>query len=203
MQRSGEVQGDFDSRLITLLKRFLGSGAETTPAYENWYRARHGRGKSDVWLHSMHSYNKLYLASLVPPSQSALQIASFGLHRMLQDLWEHVDPNQKNAKREPLLAMAASAGCASTVQSLLDKGAEINASSIESPSALYQASEGQESVVKVLLENGADVNITGGRCGNPLQFASMGGYASIVGLLLAHGALVPNGEAVEIFRYDG
>ncbi len=188
VQRSGEVQGDFDSRLITLLKMFLGSGAETTPAYEDWYRARLRQGKSDGWVYSMHSHNTLYLGSLAPPSQPALQVAGFGLHRMLQDSWEHIDPNQKNDNCEPLLAIAASAACASTVQSLLGKGAEINASSVESPSALYQASEGQESVVKVLLANGADVNITGGTRGNPLQVASTGGYASIVEMLLAYGA---------------
>ncbi len=183
VQRSGEIEGDFDSRLIVLLKRFLGSEAETTPAFQTWARSRKSR-----FLFSLHSTFLSY-GTLDPPSQLALQIAGFGLHRMLKDSWEHVDPNQKNAGDNPLLAIAAEVGCASTVQSLLDKGAEIDASSIECPSALYNASlRGEESVVKVLLENGADVNINGGYLGSPLQAASSREHESIARLLLDSGA---------------
>ncbi len=183
VQRSGEIECDFDSRLIMLLKRFLGSGAKTTPAFENWARSRKA-----VYLHSMHT-PVLFDRLLDPPSQLAVQIAGFGLHRMFKDSWEHVDPNQKNARDKPLLAIAASAGCASTVQSLLDKGAQIDASSIKCSNALWYAShKGNESVVKVLLEYGADVNITGINRGRPLQAASECGHEPIARLLLAHGA---------------
>ena len=182
-QRSGEIEDNFENRLIVVLKRFLGSGAKTTPAFENWARSRKGG-----FIHSMHS-RFLLLGLLDPPSQLAVQIAGFGLHRMLKDSWEDVDPNQKNAWGYPLLVIAAEAGCASTVQSLLDKGAEIDASSIECLSALYHASKGgKESVVKVLLAHGADVNVQGVGCRTALQATSGEGYESIVGLLLAHGA---------------
>ena len=188
VQRSGEVEGDFDNRLITLLKRFLGSGAETTPAYEKWYRTRRvGRGR----VSSMHSREYLHIHRVKPPSRLALQIAMFGLHRMLQDSWEHVEPGQENAWVDPLLVIAAHGGCVSTVQSLLDKRAEIDASSAKNPSALYEASiRGHESVVKLLLEKGANVNISCGYYGNVLQAASVCGDASIVGLLVASGANV-------------
>ena len=183
VQRSYEIEGDFDSRLIVLLKRFLGSGAETTPAFQKWARSSEGNV-----IYSMHSrFSRA--RRLDPPSQLAVQIAGFGLHRMLKDSWEHVDPHQKNAEDKPLLAIAAEAGNASTVQSLLDKGAEIDASSIKCASALcYASSEGRKSVVEVLLGNGADVNITGKYRGSPLQAASKNGHESVARLLLRHGA---------------
>ena len=195
VQRSGEIEGDFDGRLIVLLKRFLGSGT-STPAFENWSRSTK-RG----YLFSIHS-RFLFAEFLDPPSQLAVQIAGFGLHRMLKDSWEHVDPNQKSARDRPLLAIAAQAGCASTVQSLLDKGAKINASNSKSPSALYIASlQDNESIVKVLSENGADVNITSEYHGSPLVAASEKGHESIARLLLAHGANVNTQGGITTPRY--
>ena len=191
VQRSGEVEGDFDDRLISLLKRFLGTGAETTPAYKIWHRARGTAKFLGFGLRSIHSQKMLWIEKLEITSELAILIAMFGLHRMLQDSWEYVEPGLKNAQGNPLLMIAAYGGCASTVQSLLDEGADIDASSTESPSALYEASAaGRDSVVKVLIENGADVNISGGFYGNALQAASWKGYASIVELLLANGANV-------------
>lgn len=192
VQRSGEVEGDFDNRLITLLKRFLGTGAETTPAYKVWHRARvTAESRYSFEIRSVHSRYSLSIDWLRPISTLAIQIAMFGLHRMLHDSWEYVEPGQENTRGQPLLVIAAYGGCASMVLSLLDKGAKIDASSTESPSALYEASErGQNSVVKVLVENDANVNISGGFYSNALQVASMKGHTSIVEMLLAGGANV-------------
>ncbi|CAF9905723.1 hypothetical protein IMSHALPRED_003947 [Imshaugia aleurites] len=191
VQRSGQVEGDFDIRLITLLKNFIGSPTETFPAYRNWFLAALPERRSSHFP-SMETRNLVLadLEALEPSSLPSLPIAFFGLHRMLREWWDSVDPRQENAKGQPLLLVAVMGGCASTVQELLVKGADIEAAKggIEN-SALYEvSSRGDESVTRVLLENGADVNARGGPFMNALQVASSSGHESIVQLLLEKGA---------------
>ena len=189
VQRTGEIKGDFDHRLITLLKRFLGSPTETALAYRNWLRAQTSRSDR-LDLPSIHTQRTEYFTSeeLTPIYLPSLPIAMFGLHRMLEDWWDDVDPGQENEWGHPLLVIAAKGGCASTVESLLEKGADVDVTG-SGVSALYIASlMGNEPLVKGLLRNGANVNLRGGPHNTALQMASLCGYEPIVRLLLARGA---------------
>ncbi|KAL9090110.1 MAG: hypothetical protein Q9159_002175 [Coniocarpon cinnabarinum] len=75
------------------------------------------------------------------------------------------------------------------VDTLLDKGADVNARDRHGETGLYAASAfGDTSMVRLLLERGADVNAQGGQCGNALHAASREGYKEIVQILVDHGA---------------
>ncbi|KAK3363906.1 ankyrin repeat protein [Lasiosphaeria hispida] len=75
------------------------------------------------------------------------------------------------------------------VQTLLKKGADVNAQGGKYGNALQAASfEGHDKVVQMLLVKGADVNARGGDHGNALYAASLGGHDKVVQLLLEKGA---------------
>ena len=87
------------------------------------------------------------------------------------------------------LYYASLAGLGRTVESLLEKGQDINASGGLYGNALQAASSrGHEKVVQMLLERGADVNAQGGRYGNALQAASSRGDEKVVQILLKESA---------------
>ncbi|XP_044714480.1 ankyrin repeats (many copies) domain-containing protein [Hirsutella rhossiliensis] len=76
-----------------------------------------------------------------------------------------------------------------SVQTLLNKGADVNAQGGRYGNALQAAStQGHEKVVQTLLDKGADVNIQGGEDGNALQAASLEGHEKVVQMLLEKGA---------------
>ncbi|KAJ8131087.1 hypothetical protein O1611_g2540 [Lasiodiplodia mahajangana] len=89
------------------------------------------------------------------------------------------------------LYYASYAGIRSSVQLLLDKGADVNTQGGHYGNALQAASfRGHETIVRILLDKGADVNAQGGRYGNALQAASSGGHETIIQILLDKGANV-------------
>lgn len=102
------------------------------------------------------------------------------------------------------LHYAATVGCNSVVEFLLDKGACINGHSTgKRRSGMPQkhrplqaaAAQGHKDVVLTLLERGADVDACGDRP-SPLQWAAENGHAEVVELLANHGAeLNPEGES--------
>ncbi|HLC18327.1 MAG TPA: ankyrin repeat domain-containing protein, partial [Thermodesulfobacteriota bacterium] len=85
---------------------------------------------------------------------------------------------------------AAIKGDLKGVQSLLAKGADVNAKrSDDGATALYMASqEGHTEVVKELLAKGADVNIKAGNGATALIIASKESHTEVVKELLAKGA---------------
>ena len=104
-------------------------------------------------------------------------------------LHRNVAFGKKGFESENTLNAACSIGDISTVQVLLDQGADVNASGGIYGNALKAASEGgHETVVQVLLDQGADVNASGGIYGNALKIASEGGHETVVQLLLDRGA---------------
>ncbi|KAK4170565.1 hypothetical protein QBC36DRAFT_341629, partial [Triangularia setosa] len=85
------------------------------------------------------------------------------------------DKNPTPGRASPL-HFASLKGLSLAVQSLLEKGAEVNAQGGEYGNALQAASAGgHQDIVKLLLDKGADVNAQGGEYGNALQAASEGG----------------------------
>ncbi|KAL9093228.1 MAG: hypothetical protein Q9159_000405 [Coniocarpon cinnabarinum] len=87
------------------------------------------------------------------------------------------------------LQTASVRGHESVVQTLLDRGADVNAQGGEYGTALQAASYGShEKIVQLLLDRGADVNTQGGEYGTALQAALNVGCEKVVQLLLDNGA---------------
>ena len=83
------------------------------------------------------------------------------------------------------LHAASLGGHKKIVQTLLDKGVDVNAQGGFYGNALQAASsEGHDQVVQMLLDKGADVNAQGGEYGNALQAASRQGHDEVVQMLL-------------------
>ena len=99
--------------------------------------------------------------------------------------WDN-DPGPARGSR---LYYASYLGLLAPAQSLISKGADVNAQGGEYSNALYAASyRGHQEIVALLLANGAEVNAQGGDYGNALQVASYRGHHEIVTLILAGGA---------------
>ena len=89
------------------------------------------------------------------------------------------------------LMLACQDGFCDVVETLLDKGAEVNTHNIEGWSSLTVASRyGHNNVVKQLLNKGAEVNTQINDGWSSLMLASRNGYNDVVKTLLAKGAEV-------------
>ncbi|KAF6808110.1 Ankyrin repeat domain-containing protein 50-like protein 3, partial [Colletotrichum plurivorum] len=97
--------------------------------------------------------------------------------------------NLRDNKGETPLIWGSLEGRQNSVQTLLNKGADVNAQGGYYGNALQAASSGGHgNIVQMLLERGADVNAQGGYYDNALQAASSGGHGNIVQMLLDKGA---------------
>ncbi|KAK3379115.1 hypothetical protein B0T24DRAFT_674933 [Lasiosphaeria ovina] len=97
---------------------------------------------------------------------------------------EHPEPNTICP-----LYFASLKGLNTVIQTLLEKGANVNTQGGEYGNALQAASfEGHDQIVQILLEKGADMNAQGGFYGNALLAASYRGHDKIVQILLEKGA---------------
>ncbi|KAI3317226.1 ankyrin repeat-containing domain protein [Xylariaceae sp. AK1471] len=89
------------------------------------------------------------------------------------------------------LENAAYGGKTAVVQSILDRGARVNAQSDRLGNALLAAAyRGHANVVKLLLDNGADVNAQHSKSGSALQVAACRNHFHVVQLLVSRGANV-------------
>ncbi|KAL9577314.1 MAG: hypothetical protein Q9203_007513 [Teloschistes exilis] len=117
--------------------------------------------------------------------------------------------NTEGQRYVDALQAASDGGHDRPVQTLLEKGADVNAQGGYYGNALQAASQrGHEKVVQMLLENGADVNAQGGHYGNALQAASEGGHGQVVQMLLDKGADVnaqggQYGNALYVASWEG
>jgi ankyrin repeat protein len=165
-----------DTRLVALLKEFLGSINESGPAYRSAYEELVSCG---------------YM-SLRPYSRSCFATVAFGLDRFVPDWWEpgFDDVNEINESGDTLLAVAAAHNQLSTARRLMEKGADINMESgYLSRTALGAAAYGgRREMVELLLNNGANVNSKQREYGSALAAAAAIGNTEIVELLLDRGA---------------
>ena len=178
-----------DDRLSTLLKLFLGSMNESVPAYQSWYRMLEGEQEAADNLLC------LYRSELRPSTIASLAICMFGFYNVLPGWWElgFTNVEQRNAKGQSLIALAAVGGSYAVVNRLLSKGADVNAQGGYYGNAFQAASlRGHEKIVELLLSKGADVNAQGDYYSNALQAVSDGGHEKIVELLLKRGAVFQN-----------
>jgi hypothetical protein len=169
-----------DSRLSTTLKTFLGSMDDSGLAFRKWGR----------WVNREPMIALVYYIYSLPTTLAAFAICHFGFYEVLTDWWAlgFQNPNQRNARGSPLLALAAASGSAGIVKHLMDNGAVINAQDREHRSALSAAAfSGNDVIVQLLLDHGTDVNAQGGEWGTALRVAAAHGRENIVRLLLDHG----------------
>ncbi|KAF4921188.1 Ankyrin repeat domain-containing protein 50 [Colletotrichum fructicola] len=97
--------------------------------------------------------------------------------------------NSKDNRGNTPLVWGSLEGHHNIVQTLLDKGADVNAQGGDNSNALHAASfRGHANVIRILLDKGANVNSQGGYYGNALQAASFGGHDNVVQMLLDKGA---------------
>jgi ankyrin repeat protein len=101
-----------------------------------------------------------------------LIIIGFGVWKMKQTCWH------KNI----------SVGDTALVKSLLDKGADINATDEGLTLLMKVATEGYLKTAKLLIDKKADIDARSNEGGTALIAASMAGYAKIVELLVNAGA---------------
>jgi len=101
-----------------------------------------------------------------------LIIIGFGIWKMKQSCWH------KNI----------SVGDTALVKSLLDKGADINATDEGLTLLMKVATEGYLKTAKLLIDKKADIDARSNEGGTALIAASMAGYAKIVELLVNAGA---------------
>jgi ankyrin repeat protein len=97
-------------------------------------------------------------------------------------------PYERQIDRE--LIAAAADGDVTQVESLLGKGANIEARALDDWTALtIAASNGQEETVKILLKRGAQVNAVSGGEHTPLFWAERGGHHNVAKLLRDWGGI--------------
>jgi ankyrin repeat protein len=101
-----------------------------------------------------------------------LIIIGFGIWKMKQSCWH------KNI----------SVGDATLIKSLLDEGADINATDEGLTLLMKAATEGYLKTAKLLIDKKADIDARTNEGGTALIAASMAGYAKIVELLVNAGA---------------
>ena len=100
------------------------------------------------------------------------------------------NPDAELPSGETVLMTASFAGRVDAVQSLLARGADVNATeTIKGQTALMWAvSEGHREVARALLDHGADVNAPSTGQSTPLLLAARGGDIELARMLLAAGA---------------
>lgn len=102
------------------------------------------------------------------------------------------DVNRPDRQAKTALMMAAGAagaGCAHTVQALLEAGAEIDARNARGGTALmYAVMGGDPHIVQTLLDRGAKINAAGTNGWTAVMIASAKGRDAIIEILLRHGA---------------
>ena len=175
-----------DSRLSAILKQFLGSFNESSPAYKSWHeiieKDKNGRAYNYMQVFHTSLVYKVF-DNISPSTLTLLAISAFGFNNIIFDWWEMAvfDVDTYNNNNESLLHIASRYGHLSIIIILLKKEADVNAQGGKYGNALQAASsEGHEKIVQLLLNNEADVNAQGGEYGNALQAASSGGHEKIV-----------------------
>ncbi|OAP54596.1 hypothetical protein AYL99_11044 [Fonsecaea erecta] len=127
------------------------------------------------------------------PGMSAIRLGGLLGHENVLELTlqrkNDYDIDESGRDGRTALIWASEYGHEMIVQTLLERGADINAQGGLYGNALYAASaRDHETTVQTLLERGADINAQGGLYGNALQAASTRGHETIVQTLLERGA---------------
>lgn len=150
-------------------------------------------------MHRALCYNPHYLSSRLPFLRVTHKVASrrlsfhFVCRRPVLEPYCVRDKStftvfRKTQTNMTPLILAASAGREKVVNTLLNEGANVNATTVDGHSALqYAASKNWKSICVTLLEKDADVNIADKRGATPLHRSASKGNTVIVKLLIEYG----------------
>lgn len=96
---------------------------------------------------------------------------------------------QKQKDSPTYIVHVAESGDADLLETLIRKGADVNAKSVLGMTALmFAAGEGHDDVVRVLIDSGVGVNARNDEGATALMFAADQGHTTVVKLLLNAGA---------------
>jgi hypothetical protein len=177
----------YNVRLSNLLKQFLGSPTDSSPAYRSWYSIVQGlpfRYRNDS-------------KNLEPVHFTSFAICKYGFYNHLSCWWDTpwLHHAQINGEGRSLLQLAAIAKSVPICRHLIESGADVNAQlQGDYGSALAAAaSNGNKEVVELLLKHGAEVNaqLQVGEYGSALAAAAAANNVKTEELLLQHGARAP------------
>ena len=191
---SGVLRGAFERQNIRLINYLLREGVTADIEGEACCRL----------LVSYRAPRKPLIQELLPidaSKSSGAQILNYGLLAsiiygfddvaLLLLRQKEVDVSFKgsNQRRGSMLLEAVHYGRFKVVESLLERGANVNAYEGRYGSALQVASSGGSvELVELLVQSGANVNLQGGKYGSPLHAASYKGNRQIIQILLQNGA---------------
>ncbi|GLB10584.1 hypothetical protein AtubIFM57258_006992 [Aspergillus tubingensis] len=200
---------DFDTGLVSLLKRFLNSPTQSGPFYQRWYRCflmdypYNAALRYYEWIARRFAptYEEIS-RGLSPPTLPILAMCSFGFHSILHDWWESAGAlynTLKNSEDESLLILAVKTNHLPICQRLVKNGAPIDYEG-DNGNALYLAArEGHRDIVEFLVQNKASVNHVNRYHGTALTAAVSFGNLDIARLLIEKGA----GMGINFFGETG
>lgn len=146
-------------KLVTLLKRFLGSPAQSSDAYVRWVNSRTGSIETPAGL-------SFYTVDLEPTSSPLFIACITPLFHLLRDWWEsddlEFDHLALNQSGECLLTLAARSGCIPIYDSLIRRGTPVNPKdhhSIYGSPLATAVAEGHAYMIDFLLDRGAEVDL--------------------------------------------
>ena len=206
-------------RISTLVDKFLGLPADSSPAYRCWMRMVTEEGRGGLTKIPDSSIFRDWLLDDVDFGEcmAGFVYCAFDLVAILPD-WHDFDwvkHDQRIGTGQTFLELAVQGGAVHTCWELVMHGAEVNAQTkSRNGSPLAAAiSNGQENVVEFLLKDGgADVNMQlKNRHGSALATASVQGWEDIVRLLVKQGETEVNmqlqhgglGSALAAASYSG
>ena len=157
------------SNQIGLLDLLLKAGADPIPYSESLLRFA-------LFRESVHILERLFQAGVEPMGAAIPRsgITNSAINKLLDDHGVPFDPNVKEGGWPPLAYAARGdrGGNLSTIQQLLDQGADVNGTNYKGQTALHCAAKaGFVQVVELLLKRGAVVDATDSVGNTPLMAA--------------------------------
>jgi ankyrin repeat protein len=177
-----------NSRLVVLLKAFLGSMDASSRAYQHW----HDTYRTKLPQSPAMKGNSEICRELCPAACATSATCYFESDPLLDDWWDRgiVDPGRRNEAGNTLLHLAVMGGSCKLTKRLLGFGLDVNARGsywYGSPLTVA-AANGNVPIAKLLLDFGTSVNQPGGTDGCPLSTAAWRGEVELAKLLLNAGA---------------
>ncbi|KAM0424460.1 hypothetical protein ACHAPT_010384 [Fusarium lateritium] len=151
-------------KIAAMLKRFLGSPAQSTAAYARWILHSFGGYPFSRWR--PFSQQRVFFSFVSPVANPLFGVCIYPVFYPLQDWWEPdgvgFDHLALNEDSESLLTMAAMSGCIPICDSLIKRGTPVNP---ENPGKRFgspltaAAAAGHAHMIKFLVESGAHVDL--------------------------------------------
>ena len=167
------IDSPFGTKIVELFRDPI------NPPFLNWMRVANPE--------SVHSDFKLSETNCPSPLYVALSLQLWDVAQLLVDNKSYI--NAPGGSHGTALQLAAKAvGKGNLVRQLIGKGADVNATSNDQVSALYDAAmDGDHDLVQTLLAAGAKIEVPGTQFGTVLHMACYIGEKHVVEKILTHG----------------